>query len=348
MLYASHIAAMAPGTNLGAATPVNLGGEAGGEQPQPVTADEQGKHQDEAENKTAMEQKMVNDAAAYIRSLAQLRGRNAEWAEQAVRTAASLSADEALKIRVADLSAQSIAELVQKIHGRTVKLNQGKLDEGGEIALDTAGAVIEYLQMDWRMRFLSVITDPNIAYMLMLLGFYGLIYEFLNPGMYLPGVIGAISLLLALYALQVLPINYAGLALLLLGLAFMIVEAFSPSFGVVGIGGLIAFIVGSVILLDDEGYRISMTMIAGNALVSAALLIWVLGMVLKLRGRKAMALQEDMSGRVGEAQEDFAGEGYIYLQGELWKAVSTAPVRRGQAVRIKSMQGLVLHVEPVG
>lgn len=350
MLYASHIAAMAPGTNLGAATPINLGGPEGGEQPQPVAPADKGKAQDRGpegagdgkQSKSAMEQKMVNDAAAYIRSLAQLRGRNAEWAEKAVRTAESLSAEEALKLGVIDLSSQSIAELVQQSHDRRVKM-----DEGREAILDTSGAVVEYLKMDWRLRFLSVITDPNIAYMLMLIGFYGLIYEFLNPGMYLPGVIGAICLLLALYALQVLPINYAGLALLLLGLAFMIAEAFSPTFGIVGIGGLIAFVVGSVILLDDEGYRISISMIVGNAVVSAALFIWVLGMMLKLRGRQAMALQEDMSGRVGEAQEDFEGEGYIYLQGELWKAVSTAPVRRGQPVRIKSMQGLILHVEPV-
>jgi membrane-bound serine protease (ClpP class) len=214
--------------------------------------------------------------------------------------------------------------------------------------VDTEGAAIEYLEMDWRLRFLSVITDPNIAYMLMLLGFYGLIYEFLNPGMYLPGVIGAICLLLALYALQVLPINYAGLALLLLGLAFMIAEAFSPSFGIMGVGGIIAFTVGSVILLDDEGYRISIPMIAGNAVVSAVLLIWVLGMMMRVRHGAGAALQENMVGLTGLAQDDFTGEGYIRLQGELWRAVSPESVRRGQAVRVKSMEGLVLHVEPIG
>ncbi len=345
MLYASHIAAMAPGTNLGAATPVNLGGSEGGdEEPPPAAPDakEKAQHGAEHDGKTAMERKMVNDASAYIRSLAQLRGRNVEWAEDAVRTAASLSADEALKKNIIDFPAQSVAELAQKSHGRKVKL-----DEGKEIVIDTEGAVVEYLKMDWRMRFLSVITDPNVAYMLMLIGFYGLIYEFMSPGMYLPGVIGAICLLLALYALQVLPINYAGLALMLLGLGFMIAEGFTPSFGVVGVGGLIAFVVGSVILLDDEGYRISIPMIAGNAAISAALFIWVLGMLLKLRRRPAAVLQENMVGRIGEVQEDFTNEGYIYLQGELWKAVSATPLHRGQAVKIKDMQGLILHVEPV-
>lgn len=351
MIYASHIAAMAPGTNLGAATPVNMGGpEGGGEPPEPAAPVGNGKDkardgaepESPAESKSSMERKMINDAAAYIRSLAQLRGRNAEWAEEAVRTAASLSADEALKLNIVDLSAQGIAELVQKSHGRRVTL-----EEGRQTVVDTEGAVIEYLQMDWRLRFLSVITDPNIAYMLMLLGFYGLIYEFLNPGMYLPGVIGAICLLLALYALQVLPINYAGLALLLLGLAFMIAEAFSPSFGVVGVGGIIAFTVGSVILLDDEGYRISIPMIAGNAVISAALLIWVLGMMMRVRRGAGAALQENMVGRLGQAQEDFTGEGYVHLEGELWRAVSSTPLLRGQTVRVKSMEGLLLHVEPI-
>jgi membrane-bound serine protease (ClpP class) len=289
-----------------------------------------------------MERKMVNDAAAYIRSLAQLRGRNQEWAEQAVRTAASLPAEEALRLNIIDLSAQSIAEVAQKSDGRRVKL-----EEGREAVVHTAGATIEYLKMDWRTRFLSVITDPNVAYLLMLLGFYGLIYEFLNPGMYMPGVIGTISLLLALYALQVLPINYAGLALMLLGLGFMIAEAFIPGFGAAGIGGIIAFTVGSVILLDDEGYRISIPMIAGNAVLSAVLLIWVLGMMLRVRRGAGAELQENMVGRVGQAQEDFAAEGYVQLQGELWKAVSGAPVRRGQTVKVVSRDGLVLRVEPV-
>lgn len=351
MIYASHIAAMAPGTNLGAATPVNMGGPEGGEPPaEPAApggdgkdkAPEEAKPKDPAESKSSMERKMINDAAAYIRSLAQLRGRNAEWAEEAVRTAASLSAEEALKLNIVDLSAQSVAELVRQSHGRQVIL-----EEGRRTTVDTEGAVIDYLKMDWRLRFLSVITDPNIAYMLMLLGFYGLIYEFLNPGMYLPGVIGAICLLLALYALQVLPINYAGLALLLLGLAFMIAEAFSPSFGVMGVGGIIAFTVGSVILLDDEGYRVSIPMIAGNAVVSAVLLIWVLGMMMRVRRGAGAVLQEDMTGRTGVAHEDFTGEGYVHLEGELWRAVTAAPVRSGQKVRVKSREGLLLRVEPV-
>jgi membrane-bound serine protease (ClpP class) len=354
IMYASHIAAMAPATNLGSATPIEIGGPGNEPPPEikknPLQKKPNGERVPEpaenengaGESRGALHNKIINDSAAYIRGLAQLRGRNAEWAEQAVREAANLTADEALKINVIDFSARNLAELIAKSHGRAVKLEQGR-----ELTLDTQGAVIEHLKPDWRIRFLSVITDPNIYALLLMLGVSGLMYEFLNPGMYLPGVIGGICLILALYASQVLPVNYAGLALMLLGITFMIAEAFMPSFGIVGVGGLIAFIVGSIILLDEEGYRISIPMIIGNALIAAALFMWILGMMLKLRRGQNMPLQEQMAGEIGEARDDFEHEGYIQLRGEIWKAVSATPVRRGQRVRVKEMQGLLLYIEPL-
>lgn len=347
MLYASHIAAMASATNLGAATPIQVGGLPGAPEPEggdgkkPREPGESGEGAPEApQAKTAMERKMINDAAAYIRSLAELRDRNAEWAEKAVREAASLSAEEALALDVIDVTADSVASLLAKIDGRTVQLAEG------EVTLDTEGATIVYLKPDWRNRFLSIIADPNVAYILMLLGIYGLIYEFLNPGMFVAGVIGVICLLLALYALQVLPINYAGLALMLLGLAFMVTEAFLPSFGILGLGGVVAFTIGSVILFDEESFSVSIPIILATAIVSAVFMIWVLGMLIKIRRRPSVSGREDMMNSTGEVMEDFTAEGYIRIHGEIWKAVSDTPVQKGQRVRVKSMEGLVLHVEP--
>ncbi|HEX7028880.1 MAG TPA: nodulation protein NfeD [Gammaproteobacteria bacterium] len=357
MLYASHIAAMAPATNLGAATPIQIGGLPGAPEPE----DEPGKkpadpestrngepsgqggntdEQQAPQGKTAMERKMVNDAAAYIRGLAELRGRNAEWAEKAVREASSLSSEEALANNVIDVMAVSVADLLEQVHGRTVQVQDGK------VTLNTEDAFIEYLEPDWRNRFLSVITDPNVAYILMLLGIYGLIYEFLNPGMFVAGVVGVICLLLALYAFQVLPINYAGLALMLLGLAFMITEAFMPSFGILGLGGIVAFCIGSVILMDEESFSVSIPIIFGTAAVTGVFFIWVLGMLVKIRRRPSVTGREDMLNSTGEAMEDFTSEGYIRIRGETWKAVSDLPIKKGQRVRIKSIEGLLLHVEP--
>lgn len=350
MLYASHVAAMAPATNLGAATPIQVGGLPGAPEPEqdrkkPDQAPESGQPRDGGAEETpsggsTLEHKMVNDAAAYIRSLAELRGRNAEWAEEAVRKASSLSAEAALAGNVIDVMADSVTELLKQVDGRIVQLQDGK------VTLDTANARIEHFAPNWRIRFLSVITDPNVAYMLMLLGIYGLIYEFINPGTFVAGVTGGICLLLALYALQVLPINYAGLALMLLGVAFMVTEAFVSSFGILGIGGVIAFTVGSIILLNEEGYSISIPMVIGNALVSAVFFIWVLGMVIKIRRKPPVSGREEMLKETGEAMDDFTAKGYVRIRGEIWQAVSDAPVKKGQSVRIKSIDGLVLHVDP--
>ncbi|MGE5028209.1 MAG: NfeD family protein, partial [Betaproteobacteria bacterium] len=262
ILYASHIAAMAPGTNLGAATPIPIGG--GGPAPQ-KPGNGQTRPPGEAPKDTLSE-KAVNDAAAYIRGLAQLRGRNAEWAEQAVRKAVSLSADEALKLGVIDYIAIDLAHLQRQLDGKKIRL------PNGEVTLSTAAAPSVSYEPDWRSRLLSAITDPGVALILMMIGVYGLFFEFSNPGFVAPGVVGAICLLLGLYALHLLPVNYAGLGLILLGIAFMVAEAFVPSFGALGLGGVTAFIIGAVILIDTDvpGFGIPVPLIVTLAAASAA------------------------------------------------------------------------------
>ncbi|HLA75868.1 MAG TPA: nodulation protein NfeD [Gammaproteobacteria bacterium] len=337
MLYASHIAAMAPATNLGAATPVQLGGPAAPAEPE----DPNGTKPKKAEPGDAMSKKMVNDAVAYIRGLAQLRGRNAEWAEQAVREAASLSAEEALEQHVIDLIATDIADLLAKLDGRKVNVL------GQERILKTAGLQVQRMEPDWRTRLLAVITDPNVAYLLMLIGIYGLIYEFANPGMVLPGVAGVVCLLLALLAFQVLPINYAGFALMLLGMAFIIAEVFMPSFGALGLGGVIAFAMGSIMLLDTTtpGFGISWALIAVFTLVSAGFLFLVVSMALRAHRRPVVSGREQMIGSQGEALEDFDVTGRVRVHGELWEARTHVPLRRGQRVRVTGLDGLTLIVK---
>jgi membrane-bound serine protease (ClpP class) len=340
ILYASHVAAMAPGTNLGAATPVEIGGI------EPEMPGGKGKNGEGSRNgaggENAMERKRVNDAAAYIRSLADLRGRNAEWAESAVREAASLTAGEALKQGVIDLVATDMNDLLQKLQGRSVTLL------GSTRVLETAAAHIETIAPDWRSRLLAVITDPNVAYVLMLVGIYGLFFEFANPGYILPGVAGAISLVLALYAFQILPVNYAGLALLSLGLIFMLAEAFVPSFGALGIGGVIGFVIGSVILFDHGGvgYAVSLPLILALALLSAGFFLFIVGAAIKARRRPVVSGREELLHARGEALNDFVDKGRIRIHGEVWQAVTKVPLKRGERVRVRAVEGLVLSVEP--
>lgn len=333
ILYASHIAAMAPATNLGAATPVAIG------LPKPPTPGAPG---EDEPAKDAMAQKAVNDAVAYIRGLAQTRGRNTEWAEKAVREAASLSAEEALAQGVIDLVASDMSDLLKQLHGRKVSV------QGRELTLDTQGLLLQRIEPDWRTRLLSVITNPNVAYILMLVGIYGLLFEFSNPGLGAPGVIGAICLLLALFAFQALPINYAGLALLLLGIALMVGEAFVPSFGILGIGGVVAFVFGSIILMqtDVPGFGIAPALIAAFAVSSLLLFSFVLGLVIKARRRPVVSGKEELIGAFAEVLSDFDGEGRVHLHGENWLARSSAPLRRGQQVRVTERHGLTLVVEP--
>ncbi len=330
ILYACHIAAMAPATNLGAATPVQIGGIG---MPEPGDAQEKDKAKDA---QSAMEKKAINDATAYIRSLAELRGRNVEWAEEAVRSAKSLSSQAALKNNVIDLIASDVAALLQKIDGRELEI------QDHAITLKTKSALIEYREPDWRNRFLSVITDPNIAYILMLIGVYGLILEFYNPGGIIPGVVGAICLLIALYAFQVLPVSYAGLGLIGLGILLMVMEAFVPSTGVLGIGGVIAFIVGSVILMDteSEGFKIALPLIIAVAAFSAFVLVFLVGLALRARRSTVVSGAAAMIGESAEALQDFAHEGRVRVHGEVWHAVTEQAMRKGDTLPVKSVDGL--------
>jgi len=374
MMYAAHIAAMAPATNLGAATPVQIGGTPDFDPPAPRPDRDAGKGNAEkedgkgdagkaeggnAEEKKdrdgaveepaaatppgdAMSRKMVNDAVAYIRSLAEMRGRNADWAEKAVREAASLSADKALAEGVIDIVATDLADLLKKIDGQVVSVN------GQDHTLLTTGLEIVAIDPDWRNELLSVITNPNVAYILMLLGIYGLFFELANPGFVLPGVIGAISLLLALYALQVLPVNYAGVGLILLGIAFMVAELFMPSFGALGIGGVVAFVVGSIILFDVDGGNIavSLPLIAAAAALSAGFFLIAVRAVFTALRRPVVSGAEEMLGSVGEVMEDFTGRGRIFIHGETWNAESAEPVKQGARVRVTGRDGLTLKIDP--
>ena len=339
ILYASHIAAMAPATNLGAATPVKIGGFPS--IPDSFDEKQENDQQERADAQDPMTKKIVNDAVAYIRGLAQMRGRNAEWAEKAVREATSLTADEALAEGVIDLIASDIPDLLAKIDGQTVKM------QGQEIILSTQDVAIVELEQDWRTRLLAIITDPNIAYILMLIGIYGLILEFANPGTIVSGVVGAVCLLLALFAFQVLPVNYAGLALIFLGIVFMLAEMFVPSFGALGIGGMIAFVIGSIMLLDMDipGYGISIPLVATVALITTGFFLFVLGMAVKARQRPVVCGNAEMVGAIGEVADDFDNEGWVKVHGELWRAKTPMSLRRGQKVKITSVDGLTLTVE---
>lgn len=326
ILYASHFAAMAPGTNLGAASPVAIGGSPQKDE----KADKKGKSADPTDT---MSRKVTHDAAAYIRSLAQLRGRNADWGERAVREAVSLPAEEALKLKVIDVVAADVPDLLKKLETRA--------------KLQVAGAEVITHEVDWRTRILSIITNPSVAYLMILLGIYALIFEFTNPGLVLPGVVGTICILLALYAFHLLPVNYAGLALMLIGIAFMVAEAFLPAFGSLGIGGLIAFVLGSIILIDTDlpGFELPYALIGGVAAASAAFVFLVAGMMVRGRRRPVVSGREQLIGASGEALEDFEGEGWARVHGETWRVRSNAPVRRGDRLQVKAIDGLVLTVE---
>lgn len=383
ILYASHIAAMAPGTNIGAATPVAIGGEGrdsinapntssdsenDSESDKRRTYESDGKNKSgsvglvknsaNSENKSSagsstMERKSTQDAAAYIRSLAELRGRNITWAEQAVREAVSLSAEEALKLKVIDLIAINIPDLLQKINERTVTV------QGETIILQTDNLVIDVFQPGWRFDLLSIITDPTIAYILLLIGIYGLFFEFSNPGFVLPGMAGAIGLLLALYAFQLLPINYAGFALLLLGIGCMIAEVYLSTFGTLGVCGLIAFAVGSFLLMDTDapGFSIAWQMILIMCLASAGFFLVVIKLTISAIRKKIVTGREALIGFEGEVLEYTRNEVsnqsqqmilLVRIQGEIWQARSKADLKPGQKIRVMDIEGLLLTVEPIG
>jgi membrane-bound serine protease (ClpP class) len=336
--YASHVAAMAPGTNLGAATPVALGGGGGGTEKEPKAKDG-----DTKGAPPTLEIKAMNDAIAYIRSLASLRGRNADWAERAVREAASLSSADAEAQDVIDFIAPTIDSLLQQADGMRVSL------AGIPTTLSTKTLAPVELAPDWRTELLSVITDPNVALIFMMLGIYGLIFEFMNPGVVVPGIVGAVSLLIGLYALAVLPVTIAGVALILLGIGLMTAEAFMPTVGVFAVGGLIAFLVGAAILIDPDavGFDINWAVVGAMAAVSLVLSLLVVRLAVKSRTRPVVSGVEEMVGMAGQVEDWSGTHGHVFVHGESWNAVSALPLSQGAPVRVTRVDGLTLTVAPV-
>ncbi|MDP3736229.1 MAG: nodulation protein NfeD [Hyphomonadaceae bacterium] len=332
ILYASHIAAMAPGTNLGAATPVQIGAV-------PSPEGDEGKAK--KAGPSAMEAKAINDAAAFIRSLAELRGRNADWAEKAVRDGASLSAAAALEARVIDIAARDLADLLRQMDGRSVSIN------GRSATIASAGLTLDHAAPDWRTRMLAAITDPNVALLLMMLGVYGLIFEFMSPGSYMPGTLGAVCLLTGLYALAALPVNIAGLALILLGIGMAVGEAFAFSHGILGAGGVIAFALGASILVDVDTpeFRISGSLIGGLSLASAAVIVMIVRSALSARGRKIVSGPEEMIGAPAIVQDWAEGKGHVFVHGERWAAAGGGRIEKGQPVRVTRLAGLTVEIE---
>ncbi|MGU7773955.1 NfeD family protein [Burkholderia sp. MR1-5-21] len=374
IVYASHIAAMAPGTNLGAASPVQFGiggGAPGGNPPSPTGAPPASPTSPASpasgpsaassalptDTQSTEIRKAMQDAAAYIRGLAQLRGRNAEWGERAVREAVSLSATEARAQHVVDLIAQDPADLARQLDGRTVTTSSGVQ------RLATAHAPLVAVEPDWRNRFLSIIADPNVALILLTLGIYGLFFEFANPGFVLPGLVGTICLLIGLFAMQLLPVNYAGLGLVLLGLACLVAEAFLPTFGVLGFGGIVSFTIGALMLIDTDvpGYGIPWPLIVGLALGGGLLVAGVSSLALRARRRPVVSGGEAMVGSIGEVLDDGlrpdqpqtaagpapSAAGWALVRGERWRVASNAPLAAGCRVRVTGRQGLMLTVAPL-
>ncbi len=348
ILLASHVAAMAPTTHIGAATPVSMTGEDLTPSPADFGGEEDEQDEDAPASATdspvsAMERKVLNDAVAYIRTLAERHGRNADWAERAVTEAATLTADEALAENVIDYLVDSETALFEAVDGKKVAT------AAGDVVIATANPVVDDFEPGWRLKLLMVISKPEILLLLGLVGIYGLILEGWNPGALVPGTVGAICLLLALYGSQTIPINYAGIALVLLGIGLMIAEAFAPSFGILGIGGILAFAFGAILTFDSgvPGFGISLTFVIGIALVSALFLGWVTSYLLKLRKRGVVYGNESLIGAVGTALEDFEDDGKIWLEGEAWSARTRAPVQKDDDVRVVAVDGLVVEVEPV-
>jgi membrane-bound serine protease (ClpP class) len=366
ILYACHVAAMAPATNLGAATPVSITGD--DPAPEPAATDSSSSSQSagsashsagraasasasSAAGGTppgAMERKVVNDAVAYIRGLAELRGHNADWGESAVRGAASLPASAALARNVVDLIAPDLPSLLVQMDGREVRIAEHT------VKLATRNLGLVSTQPDWRTKLLEVITHPVVAYGLLLIGFYGLLLEGYNPGAVLPGVAGAVSLLIALFAFQILAVNYAGLALIVLGVGLIVAEFFMPAFGSLGVGGLIAFVVGSVMLFDSDvpGFSIGWPLIAGVATAGGLLLMGMVYLASRSFLRPVVTGAQGMVGNLAVVTDSFTGaggdrEGRVRYGGELWAAVCSDPLAAGQKVRIVKVEGLTLHVAPL-
>ena len=334
ILYASHVAAMAPATNLGAATPVQIAAPGIGETPEEPEA-EAGESPS-----TAMERKIINDARAYIRGLAELRGRNAEWAEMAVVEAASLSATEALAMNVVDIVATDINDLLVQLDGRSISIKDQ------ELILDTSGVQLQNIEPDWRISFLNVITNPNLILILGMIGVYGLIIEFYNPGFGLPGILGAIFLLLAGYGLQLLPLNYTGVGLIVLGLILIIAEALMPSFGIMGLGGIAALSLGAMIMIESDiaVYQVSLPLVAAIAVAFALLLVFTLRTFFNIRKRPSISGIQTMIGVEGVSLTDLEQNGMVEVQGEVWNAETDEQITKGEKIRVTGIHGAHLKV----
>ena len=351
LMYASHIAAMSPVTNIGSSTPVSIGGEGGGFPApggfdDPRNSDEQGEESDESppSDPSAMDKKVVNDAVAYIRSLAELRGRNADWAELTVREAANLTSSEALEMNVIEYVANDLQELLEAIDGTTIS----NVD-GADVTLETANATVVEVETDWRYEFLKVITDPNIAYLLLIIGINALLFEFYSPGLGAGGIVGVICLLLAAYALQMLPVSFAGLALLVVGFGLLVAEVFTPTYGVLGLGGVVAFLAGSLLLFDTdvEGFRVSIEIIVAFGLGTVALVFFVGRRAYQHWKRGPVSGVDAVIGETATVVEEFEKSGRVRVAGEIWSAVSDKPLEKDDTVIVKSMDGLTLTVEKV-
>jgi membrane-bound serine protease (ClpP class) len=349
ILYATSIAAMAPGTNIGAATPVQIGGTPSlpsptGPQPAPVPGKEKNKNKGAEPAKPAqaplptVETKAANDAVAWIRSLAELRGRNADWAEKAVREAATLNPRQALAQHVIELIAPDVTELLRAVDGRKVVIN------GEARTLHTVGIAVVRIEPGFMTKVLGTLANPNVALILMLIGTYGLIFELMSPGAVAPGVIGAICLVLGLYSLSELPLDYAGLALVMLGMSFMLAEAFVPSFGILGFGGIAAFVIGAAMLVntDTPEFRVSYSVIITMATVSAVFLILLMGYVWRSQHRKAVSGAEELTGSEAIVLSWENGEGYVWAQGERWHARGEKNYAAGQRLKVEKLDGLTL------
>ncbi len=351
LMYASHIAAMSPVTNIGSSTPVSIGGEGGGFPApggfdDPRNSDEQGEESEETppSDPSAMDKKVVNDAVAYIRSLAELRGRNADWAELTVREAANLTASKALEMNVIEYVANDLQELLEAIDGTTIS----NVD-GADVTLETANATVVEVETDWRYEFLKVITDPNIAYLLLIIGINALLFEFYSPGLGAGGIVGVICLLLAAYALQMLPVSFAGLALLVVGFGLLVAEVFTPTYGVLGLGGVVAFLAGSLLLFDTdvEGFRVSIEIIVAFGLGTVALVFFVGRKAYQHWKRGPVSGVDAVIGETATVVEEFEKSGRVRVAGEIWSAVSDKPLEKDDTVVVKSMDGLTLTVEKV-
>ena len=356
---ASHIAAMAPSTNIGAAHPVSIGGSPMPSPPEkepPIKKkeeSEEGKKEKEPEKKEQekpahpaqdiMSEKIINDASAWIRAIAEYRGRNADWAEEAVRKSVSLTETEALKKNVIDLIAPSEEELIASINGKEVKL----LDR--TIRLNTTKTVLQHITMSRRQRLLNILANPNIAYLLLILGFYGLLFEITHPGGMFPGIAGALCLILAAYALQMLPVNYAGLILIIMGLLMFVAEVKVTSYGLLTIGGLISLTLGSIMLIraPQPFIGVSLSLILPVVIATGVIVVFLISLVVKTHKRRALTGKEGLIGEIGSAMEDLQPQGKVFVHGEIWDAIAETPLKKGDSVQVVNMEGFRLRVKPV-